>query len=226
MKKKSILSRSIMTFTIMTILLLISGQTGVFASTVSITEWMYKGGNGEYIELTNIGDSEVDFTGWSYDDESRNPGVFDLSGFGIVAAGESVIFTEANTEAFRSDWHLDSSVKILGGVRNNIGRGDEINIYDNTDSLVDRLAYGDEDFSGTIRTNGTSGNPISIAALGANDVYQWEYSYVGDRHGSYMSDSYAVGNPGINPVPVPGALLLMGSGLLSLIGINRRKKAN
>lgn len=46
---------------------------------VRITEWMYSGGSGEFIEFTNLGSSAIDFTGWSYDDDSRLPGVFDRS---------------------------------------------------------------------------------------------------------------------------------------------------
>jgi len=56
---------------------------------VFITEWMYKGvgpndGVGEFIEFTNLGTTAVDFTGWSFDDDSRLPLVKRLTEFGIV----------------------------------------------------------------------------------------------------------------------------------------------
>ena len=43
---------------------------------VYITEWMYNGNGatGEYIEFTNLGATAVDFSGWSFDDDSRNAG--------------------------------------------------------------------------------------------------------------------------------------------------------
>ena len=103
--------------------------TAVFATAaqadVRITEWMYSGGSGEFIEFTNLGSSAVDFTGWSYDDESRLVGGFDLSALGLVGAGESVVITEIDAPTFRLDWSLAASVKVLGGFTNNIGRAVE-----------------------------------------------------------------------------------------------------
>lgn len=131
--------------------LLALATVAVASPAVVITEYMYSANFEEFVELTNTGNAAVDLTGWSYDDSSQTPGVFDLTGFGSVAPGESVIFTEADAEAFRTEWSLDATVKILGGVTNDLGRSDEINIYNALDALVDQLTYGDEDFPGTIR---------------------------------------------------------------------------
>lgn len=202
------------------------------AGSVYITEWSYQGGAGEFIELTNLGPAAINFSGWVYDDDSRITlaanGAFDLSGFGTVAAGESVIFTEASAATFRSYWGLSSSVKVLGNVTNNLGRADEVNIYDNLGQLVDRLAYGDQVFPGSIRTQTSTGRAVSQAALGANDVYQWALSSVGDIEGSW-AQSGAIGSPGrtsFTPpaVPVPAAAWLFGSALFGL-GYARRRKA-
>ena len=70
---------------------------------VHITEWMYSGGSGEFIEFTNLGPAAVDFTGWSYDDESAIPGVFDLSGFGLVAFVVIAMIMGADPGAILSD---------------------------------------------------------------------------------------------------------------------------
>lgn len=67
--------------------LLAAGTASAHAQ-VRITEWMYSGNPGEYVEFTNLGPAAVDFTGWSFDDDSRTPGVFSLSGFGVVQPGE------------------------------------------------------------------------------------------------------------------------------------------
>jgi hypothetical protein len=186
------------------------------ATGIKISEWMYNGD--EFIELTNFGPDAVDFSGWSFDDDGRTPGAFSLSGFGTVDPGEAVIISEALAATFRATWNLASSVKVLGGNTHNLGRNDEINIYDSSEALVDRLAYGDQTFAGTIRTLDISGRPGTLAALGVNNPALWELSFVGDGAGSYLSSTGGfVANPGIAPVPEPATygLLLGGLGLLA-----------
>jgi MYXO-CTERM domain-containing protein len=101
-------------------------------------------------------------------------------------------------------------VQVLGPYTNNLGRNDEINLFEASDSLADRLTYGDENFPGSIRTQGFSGNPLP-GAEGQNDVHQWVLAAVGDSYGSWMSANGDVGNPGTY-VPAPGALVLAGVG--------------
>lgn len=193
------------------------------AAGVYITEWMYKGNGGEFIEFTNLSDSAVNFAGWSYDDDSRIVGAFSLSAFGVVAAGESVIITEDSASKFRADWNLDASVKVIGGYTNNLGNGDEINLFNALGTLADRLTYGTNP-----RTDGTSGTPASLTALGLNDVSQWIFSSIGDRDGAYLSANIDLGSPGkfnagVSEVPVPAAAWLFGSALVGLFGAKRRK---
>jgi predicted extracellular nuclease len=191
---------------------------------IHITEWLYSGSGGEFVELTNVGSSAIDLTGWSYDDDSRTPGVFSLSGFGVVAAGETVVFTETDAAAFVADWALVGT-KVLGGYTNNLGRNDEINIFDAGGSLVDRLSYGDENFPGTLRTQNTSGR-ATFDALGANDPSKWVFSAIGDIDLSRMSSNGDVGSPGFSALAVPEpqtyALLLAG---LAVVGAVARRRA-
>ncbi len=213
-------------------ILLASGPLAAHAlPNVQITEWMYSANLGEYIEFTNLDAAPVDFTGWVYDDDSRfstvAAGGFSLSGFGVVGAGESVILTESNEAAFRSAWNLPASVKIVGGYTNNIGRNDEINLFDAGGNLVDRLTYGDQAFPGTIRTQNFSGNPVTLADLVPQNVTTgWVLSAVGDSFGSYASLNGDVGNPGIFAlaVPEPSTYLMLLAGL-GLVGAAARKRA-
>jgi len=190
-----------------------------------ITEWMYNGS--EFVEFTNVGASAINMAGWSYDDDSRTPGGFDLSGFGIVAAGQSVIMAEDSAADFRTLWNLAASVMVLGGNAANLGRNDEINLY-NGATLVDRLTYGDQNFPGTIRTLNISGRPMTAAALGANDVSQWQLSVVGDVEGSFASVGGAfIGSPGatsfVTAVPEPGVYGMLLAGL-ALLGFSARRR--
>jgi predicted extracellular nuclease len=192
------------------VLMVLLGVVTVAQADMYITEFQYSGEGGEFIEFTNVGATAIDMTGWSYDDESRIPGEFDLSGFGIVQPGESVVITEDTVADFIADWNL-SGVQVLGEYTNNMGRNDEINLFDNGGNLVDRLAYGDENFPGTPRYRYATANPLSDAALGANDIYQWEQAYVGDPYGSWVSAQTDIGNPGTY-VPEPASLMLLALG--------------
>ncbi|MDW8286988.1 MAG: DUF3616 domain-containing protein [Flammeovirgaceae bacterium] len=160
-----------------------------------ITEYMYQGANGEFVEFTNVGNTPIDMTGWSFDDDSRIPGSFSLSAFGTVAPGESVILTESNANTFRTAWNLCSGVKIIGGLNQNLGRNDEINLYNASNTLVDRLTYGDQNFPGTIRTQNRSGW-VTATGLGVNNPAQWVLSAVSDSESSFLSAGNDIGSPG------------------------------
>lgn len=211
--------------------LILAGLLGSFlhqaqAANVKITEWMYKGDDGEFIEFTNLGDTAIDFTGWSFADSSAKPGDVSLSAFGVVGAGESVILTETEAGAFRIAWNLGANVKIIGGnTKDNLGNGDAINLYDNTNTLIDSLVYGSSP-----KTDSVSGRPISGAALGANDTSQWTLSSVGDLEGSWQSNSGDIGSPGhtsFAPSPVPlGSAETMMLSALGLLGTVLRRRRN
>lgn len=167
-----------------------------------LTEYMYDGPGGEFLEFTNLSSEPIDMTGWVIDDSNEllGPnGPFDVGALGVVQPGESVIVTEATPDEFRAEWGLDRSVKVVGnlglGNGNNLGRNDEINIYDAAGELVDRLTYGDEDFPGSIRTQNASGW-VPLESLGKNDPYAWVLATVGDAQGSYASAGGDIGNLG------------------------------
>ncbi len=185
-----------------------------------ITEWAYSASNGEFIEFTNVGASPISLVGWSYDDDSRLAGVVDLSAFGTVEPGESVILTEAVEADFRLAWGLPSLVKVIGGNTTNLGRNDEINLFDAGSTLVDRLTFGDQTFVGSIRTQNFSGNPGTPGVLGTNNVFGWVLSASGDSFGSVFSSFGDVGNPGVY-VPEPSSLALLS---ISGLALARRRR--
>jgi hypothetical protein len=181
-----------------------------------------------------MGGSPVDMTDdWFYTDSDQGAMDFDLAGFGLVQPGESVILTDAAAADFRAAWALDAAVKVIGdNINSNLGRVDEINLY-HSGSLIDRLTYGDNrvpadppvgapNTENSIRTQNRSGNPSSLAALGANDVFQWERANTAaqgaDAFGTYTSAGGDRANPGFFylAVPEPGSLALA---LIGLVGL-------
>jgi predicted extracellular nuclease len=208
----------------------VAAAAGSASAGVYITEFMYQGLNGatqvnfEFFELTNLGAAPVDLTGWSFDDDTRSPGSFSLSSLGVIAPGQSVIVTEATEAAFRARWNLAASVVILGANTNNLGRNDEINIYDASNTLVDRLTYGDQVFAGTVRSNGVSAWAARTDGSGpfGDITTAWQKSVVGDAQNSFAAVAPAsdVGSPG-SYVPAPGvSAILLGAGLIA-----RRRRA-
>ncbi|MCE7973379.1 MAG: lamin tail domain-containing protein [Leptolyngbya sp. PLA1] len=190
---------------------------GAASAQVRITEWAYSALDGEFIEFTNVGGAPVDLSTYSYDDDSRLAGTVGLAAMGILQPGESAILTEVLASDFRAAWSLPASVKILGGNVANLGRNDEINLFDGF-TLVDRLTFGDQNIPGTIRTQNTSGI-TTPANWGANNVAGWFFSVVGDSYGSRRSLNGDVGSPGA--IPTPGTLALVGLGCV-VAGRRRR----
>lgn len=168
---------------------------GTAQAQMRITEYLYSGTPGEFVEFTNVGASAVDMTGWSFDDDSRTAGTMDVSAFGVVNPGESVILTEAAANDFRASWRLCDRVKVIGGLSANLGRNDEINLFDAADTLVDRLTYGDQDVPGTIRAQDVSGI-VSAAGLGADNAGEWTLSADGDAEGTWTAESGNIASPG------------------------------
>lgn len=179
-----------------------------------ISEWMYSGVSGEFIEFTNTTAAPIDLSGWSVDDDHATAGAFSLSAFGVVAPGESVIVTDADASAFRSAWNLAPTVKVIGsfgsvGGGNNLGRNDQIHLFDAGGALQDRLWYGDQTYPGTIRTQNRSGQ-VGCAAVGLNQLAAWQLSAVGDAFGSYAATSGDVGTPGSSVVAQCGVMFANG----------------
>lgn len=192
---------------VLTIGLILALASAVQAEMV-ISEWMYSGNDGEFIEFTNVGTDAMDLTGWSYDDDSQVAGTVDLSAFGTLAAGQSVILTEIAAADFATAWGL-TDVAILGDNSANLGRADTINLFDAGGNLVDQLAYGDQVYSGTVRTQNASCN-IPAADYGFVVVQtSWVLASVGDAYGSWASANGDVASPGIAPIPEPAALTLL-----------------
>jgi len=181
------------------------------AARVRITEVAYGGqiagadGDGEYVELTNVGNAPQDFAGWTYTGKS-GAGTLPLDGFGTVAAGESVIITDVTPDEFRADWGVPASLKIIddkaNGLSVTLDKGpDSPTVYDASGAVVDAMTYQAGFFPG----KGSSAW-VDSAALGAQgDTTGWTLSAAGDAEGSWASATGSVGSPGLYTAADAGA---------------------
>ncbi len=110
-----------------------------------ITEVMPSSGlsgsiNGDWFEVRNIGNANVDLQGLAWDDESREIDRHPVNTSVVLAPGEAVIFLEASTGAV-SDWELEWKQNGNGLIILNEGNqfdngfsglssgGDQLNLY-------------------------------------------------------------------------------------------------
>ena len=207
---------------------------------IRITEAMSSSGaTPDWIELSNLGNTVADITGWKMDDSSRTFGTsLLLNGITSIAAGESVVFFEtasANLTSgawatdltnFRSFWGGLSGVQVgyYGGSGAGLGSGGDGAIVFNS--------LGNEQttyVSFAAATPGTSCNFVYDAA-GAQTSAANALSVAGEYGATTVSAAWggtgtAVSNtagPGtITTVPEPSSTALLGLGTIALLGLRR-----
>lgn len=166
------------------------------STNLRITEFLATANGKEFFELTNCGHLPIDMTGWSYDDNSQNPGCVDLSGLGVIEPLESVILTSEDETDFYNFWGLPNQIKVMQYIHPTLDINDQINIYSDTDQLVDCISYGPADFPGSIVSNAHSAFPVT-ADIGTDNIYRWLLSRVNDVQHSWASTNGDIGNPGM-----------------------------
>ena len=134
---------------------------------LKVTEIMYTGLFGEFVECTNKSGSSLDVTDYSFDDSSNTPGSVVFPSV-TLAADQCVIITEVSSTIFNQAWYTeptsDPSITnapvIIANNTHNLGRSDTVYIYDDADDLVDQVTYNDQAGNGP-RTEDVSAVPKS-----------------------------------------------------------------
>ena len=179
----------------------------------------------DWFELTNFGDTAVNLTGWSMDDNSNGSAKVALTGITSIAAGESVIFTEtAASAAFLSTWFGDQAplgLQIGNYTGKGVGlsqSGDAVNLYNASGELHASLTFGSSEgltqtFDNSAGLNHTSVSQLSVS--GVNGAF------------AAVNDLVEIGSPGAIAAAVPEpqsyALLLAGLGVFGIIARKRQR---
>ena len=134
--------------------------------------------NCDWWELTNIGLSPVDLTGYSWDDDSHTAGIVTFGNV-IIGAAESIIILDApsnDTDEWKSVWGLGDDANVydhshFSGAFPGLGSSDGVFLYDTNDVLVTSVTYPSRTagFSNEWAMNGTF---LGLSAVGENGAYQ------------------------------------------------------
>ncbi len=188
----------------------------------------------EFIELYNSDSSPVSLDGYTLDLINGSSGsaynTFDLSGLSISANGYLVICDNTSAVA-----NCNVDISSSGWIQNGGADGDAVALLaDGTP--VDSLAYeGIGSFLGSyaegnsITIDDSNSIIMSIARLPNGldtNINANDFNSACLTPGSSNISGTGNCSVAVNPVPVPAAIWLFGSGLVGLIGISRRKKSS
>ncbi|MFM1998571.1 MAG: hypothetical protein RL204_518, partial [Bacteroidota bacterium] len=145
-----------------------------------ITEVMSSGGTADWIEVSNIGDTDADITGFKFDDGSFSfASSLALNGITTIAVGESVIFGESGSATFATDfrtfWGVDASVQV------GTYSGSGIGLSSSGDGAV------------LFTADGTEVTRVSFGAATAGSSFYWGYN----ADGSFDTNNVGALNVGL-----------------------------
>jgi len=174
----------------------------------------------DWFELTNLGATPVDVTGWKIDDNSFSAGsAVLLHDVTSIAPGKSVIFIEipatpavtpaivaANENAFKTawfganvpagftmGWYSGSGVGLSTG-------GDAVNIFNAANGRVTGISFATSDATSPFSSfDNTAG--VGVSGPGSSAPAVSLLSAVGVNHAFLANDGIEIGSPGVDFLP-------------------------
>ena len=208
-------------------LLLAAGSAQAQIAVTEVAPW--SSGNSpvaaDWFELTNLGSSDVNITGWKFDDSSNTfASAAALLGVTTIAPGESVVFIEGASAnaAFVATWFGASApagLQIGRYAGSGIGlstSGDAVNIFDAAGAPVTGVGFG---ASPAVAPFASFDN-----AAGQAGVTLGTLSVAGINGAFVAAAGNEIGSPGsVGVVPEPGTWALLAAGLAVVGGVARRR---
>ena len=194
----------------------------------------------DFFELHNTGNTAIDISGWSFDDESADfADAAIINGITSIGAGETIVIFQLDENDpmdenydpagelafFRAQWGGLAGVQVgyHGGA--GLGKGDAITIFDAMGTEVIYQEYGmttpNQTHAGDWAAGNTDGSDTyeaqsAIWAPGTDGEFVLAQAGV---LGSFQNADGEWGSPGV--IPAPGAIVLLGMG--GLLGARRRR---
>jgi hypothetical protein len=177
----------------------------------------------DWWELSNLGASSVNLTGYRMDDNSASFALsVALAGITSIAPNESVVFFEVSggtpltVLGFQNWWGPSLGASVQIGTYSGSGVGlsastDQVNLFDSSGTQIDGVSFATAT-TGTTFEFGDGAIGRSPTGLSLNGV-----------NGAFTSANNDIGSPGVSPVPEPSTLALAGCGLAGLFGLRRFK---
>ncbi|HEX3363182.1 MAG TPA: lamin tail domain-containing protein, partial [Solirubrobacterales bacterium] len=190
---------------------------GLSAAQIAITEVApWSSGNSpvaaDWFELTNVGTTKVDMTGWRINDNHASfASAVPWEGVTSLAPGHSAVFvngTEAKANEFIADWYPGGAPTgfQIGWLPEGPGlstSGDQVNIYDSTGAKVSGVEFG---ASPSAAPFGSFDNTAALGVGATTDPLLTTISTVG-TNGAFSADGgNEIGSPGTASVKSPLAV--------------------
>jgi uncharacterized protein YjiK len=166
----------------------------------------------DWFELTNVGTTKVDMTGWRMNDNHASFASSDaIEGVTSLAPGHSAVFvngTEAKANEFIADWYPSGAPTgfQIGWLPEGPGlstSGDQVNIYDTTGAKVSGVEFG---ASPSAAPFGTFDNTAALGVGATVDPTLTTLSTVGTNEAFSADAGNEIGSPGTAPVSSPLAV--------------------
>jgi len=183
-------------------------------SQVKITEVMSSsgtGGTGDWIEVTNLGSTAVDITGWKVDDNTFNFSLaVELTGVTTIPAGKSVIFIESAAPTtditnFKSFWGSSMNTISVGSYT-----GSGVGFSPTTDGVVLFNALGVEITSRVSFSAATAGKSFYFSYnADGSPVDNAVVSALGTINGTVSNQVTIKSSSAIGDIGSPGTAIVL-----------------
>jgi hypothetical protein len=190
-------------------------QAGQSAAGLIINEIMYdptavSDTYGEWFEIYNP-DPAVDLQGYSFSDDG---GLFTVSSSLLIPAGGYLVFGRRDDQSINGGVPVDYAYGTALYFSNS---GETLSILDAGGNAINSIPYGSAGFpaatGASLCYSGIGDNTLGINWLNARDL--------GMRYGN--GDFGTPGSANSAAVPEPASLLLIGSGLLGILSMRRKR---